>query len=596
MSANTSVPARDRLAQAFSAMNAGQIDFAHSEFFALCSHADCSADAYRGLAAIAWRRRQLKQAEDYLRQAIALAPDSADAHADMGFVLMASRQLTGAVPHWERVVALRPENPDAWHNYGKLLGDLRQLQPACEAFERSLALAPDRMLTLMTYARALANCGDEDAAGSLWERVIALWPQRFDGYQGLAEMQFQRGQLRHAQDTYVRGVAAVPDSPEMHMGLAQLREDHGDREGAEAAFREALRLRPDWPAALEGLLTLIRGRAEPELIARARAVVEDLRRLPQDRANVGFGLGKALDAQDPDAAFTVWNMANQARRAQMGAFDRQKTASRVGRTMAAFSAPQIVRLAGAGHPDERPVFVLGMPRSGTSLVEQILAAHPDVTGYGELPDISRLSRAMPQRAGSIQRWPEALSSVDAATLRAVAADYLAALERRNASASRRWIDKAPLNFFHVGFIALLFPNAHIVWCRRDPRDICVSIYGENFALEQQFATDLSDLGFYYVQYMRLMRHWQSVLPGRMHECVYEQLVADPESRARMLIDAVGLPWDEACLKFHEQDRPVLTPSRWQVRQPMYSKAVGRWKRYERWIAPLIDALGDEVRG
>lgn len=587
---------RDRLQRAFAELGAGRLDAAQPEFFALCSVSECSAEAYRGLAAIGWRRGQLKLAEEYLRQSIKIAPDHADAHADLGVVLMAMRQLVPALPHWERVVALRPDNPDAWHNYGKLLGDLRRLEPAREAFERALALAPDRMLTLMTYARALANCGEEDAAEAIWERVIAQWPQRFEGYQGLAEVQFQRGQLMRAQDTYARGAIAVPEGPEMHMGLAQLKEDHGDREGAEAAFREALRLRPDWPMAMEGLLTLIRGRAEPELVARARAITDDLRRPPQDRANVGFGLGKALDAQDPDEAFLVWTKANHARRQQMGPFDRQKTATRVDRTIDAFSTVQIARLAGAGHPDERPVFVLGMPRSGTSLVEQIIAAHPDAIGYGELPDISRIARSMPQRCGSIQRWPEALAAVDAGVLHGAGADYLAALARRNAARALRSIDKAPLNFFHAGLIALLFPNARIVWCRRDPRDICVSIYGENFALEQAFATDLSDLGYYYRQYMRLMRHWQSVLPGRIHECVYEDLVADPETRARALVAAVGLPWSDACLKFHEQDRPVLTPSRWQVRQPMYSKAVGRWKRYERWIAPLVTALGDEVPG
>ncbi|HEY1078129.1 MAG TPA: sulfotransferase [Fontimonas sp.] len=594
MSASVPATPRERLQQAFGEMNAGRLDAAHAAFFALCSDASCATDAYRGLAAICWRRGQLRPAEDYLRQAVAIDPASADAHADLAVVLMSGRQLAAARPHWERVVELRPDSADAWHNYGKLLGDLRQLQPAREAFERSLALAPDRLPTLMTYARALSGCGDEESAEAVWLRVLALAPTRFDGYQGLAEVQFLRGQLQSAHDTYARGVVAVPDAPELHMGLAQLKEDFGDREGAEAAFREALRLRPDWPLALEGLLTLIRGKAEPALVDRARAVVEDARRPPQDRANVGFGLGKVLDASDPDAAFEVWNLANKARRAQIGPLDRGKTIDRVDRTIAAFNEPQLARLASAGHPDERPVFVLGMPRSGTSLVEQILSAHPDATGFGELPDISRIARSMPQRTGSIQRWPEALAAVDARVLQTAGEDYLRSLARRNHSTAVRWVDKAPLNFFHVGLIALMFPKAHIVWCQRDPRDICVSIYGENFALEQPFATDLSDLGFYYGQYMRLMRHWKTVLPGRLHECVYEQMVGDPETQARALIDAVGLPWNEACLKFHEQDRPVLTPSRWQVRQPMYSKAVGRWKRYERWLAPLTVALGSEL--
>lgn len=593
MSTSTIAP-RDRLKQAFREMHAGRYEPARRDFMALCSDADCGADAFRGLAAVCWRLGQLAAAVEYLRQAVGIEPDHADAHADLAIVLMNSGQLVQAVPHWERVVTLRPNDPDVWHNYGKLLGDLRQLQPARAAFERSLALAPDRAPTLITYARALMACDDGDAAEAIWARVIALQPGRYDGYQGLAEVQFARGRLRAARDTYARGVVAVPESPELHMGLAQLREDLGDREGAEQAFREALRHRPDWPLALEGLLTLIRNRAEPELLERARAILNDATRPPQDRANVGYGLGKALDASDADAAFTAWEKANRARRTQIGPFDRERHAMRIDRTIAAYTVERMAALSASGSADPRPVFVLGMPRSGTSLVEQIIAAHPQAHGYGEMAEISRIARAMPARVGSIQRWPEALSALNPSALQSAALDYLRALEKRDASDALRWVDKAPLNFYHVGLIALMFPQATIIWCRRDPRDICVSIYGENFALEQPFATDLGDLGFFFREYMRLMRHWCVLLGDRLHECVYEELVAQPEAGARALVAAAGLPWHDACLNFHESDRAVLTPSRWQVRQPIYSRGVGRWRRYEHRLAPLVAALGDEV--
>jgi hypothetical protein len=330
-------------------------------------------------------------------------------------------------------------------------------------------------------------------------------------------------------------------------------------------------------------------------MARARAIVSDRERPPQDRANVGFGLGKVLDARgEVDAAFDAWQVANAARRAQIGPYDHARQTARIDRTVGAFSQGRMADLSALGSSDERPLFVLGMPRSGTSLVEQIIAAHPDATGYGELADISRIARGMPQRAGSIQRWPEVVSSIGGSELKSAADDYVAALQRRDAAGTCRWIDKAPLNFYHVGLIALMFPNARIVWCRRDPRDICLSIYGENFALEQRWATDLTDLGRFFREHMRLMRHWRSVLPGRMYECVYEDLVADPEGQARALIEAVGLPWDDACLRFHEQTRPVLTPSRWQVREPVYAKSVRRWERYAHRLQPLITALGDEV--
>lgn len=586
---------RERLQQAFADLHAGRLDEARQAFSALCGDAGTGADAYRGLAAVAWRQGQKAPAIEFLRKAIGIDPQNFDARSDLGLVLMLSQQVEAAIMEWQRAAQLRPDDAGVWHNLGKAMGDLRRIGPCREAFERSLELKPDRVATLCTYARSIANCGDDHGAELLWERVIALQPEQAEGYKGLAELHFAGGRLEHSLQTYRRGSEAVPDSSELHMGYAQLQEDLGDREGAERSFRRALELSPDWAMALEGLLTLIRGRADHALVARAKAIVADPQRPPQDRANVGFGLGKVLDAQGRvDEAFDVWRQANAARRLQVGDYDRQRTVERVDRLVRVFSADAIAKLAGQGSRDERPVFVIGMPRSGTSLVEQIIAAHPDALGLGELRDIADIARSMPRRIGSIQRWPEALLAVDQAALQSAARDYLAVLDRRASRLAARLVDKAPLNFFHAGLIALMFPGARIIWCRRDPRDIGLSIYGENFALGQGFATDLADLGHFYREYMRLMRHWTQVLPGRMYECVYEDLVADPERGARSLIDAVGLPWNDTCLRFHEQDRPVLTPSRWQVRQPMYAKAVGRWKPYERWLQPLIQALGDEA--
>lgn len=586
---------RERLQQAFADLHAGRLDIARRAFSGLCGDASVGVDAYRGLAAVAWRQGQGGPAIEFLRQAIGIDPQNFDARSDLGLVLMLSRQTEAAVVEWQRAAQLRSDDADVWHNLGKAMGDLRQIGPCREAFERSLLLGPDRMQTLSTYARSLANCGDDDGAELLWERVITLQPDQADGYKGLAELLFAGGRLERSLQAYRRGSEAVPDSPDMHMGHAQLLEDLGDREGSEQSFRRALELSPDWSLALEGLLTLIRGRADEALVVRARAIVSDPKRPPQDRANVGFGLGKVFDAQGRfDEAFEIWRQANAARRQQVGVYDRQRTIARVDRLIRAFSVDAIARIAGQGSADERPVFVLGMPRSGTSLVEQIIAAHPNALGLGELREIADIARSLPRRARTIQRWPEALATLDPPVLQGAARDYLSVLERRSAPPAQRLVDKAPLNFFHAGLIALMFPRARIVWCRRDPRDIGLSIFGENFALGQGFATDLADLGHFYREYMRLMRHWTQVLPGRMYECVYEDLVTDPERGARALIDAVGLPWADACLRFHEQDRPVLTPSRWQVRQPMYAKAIGRWKPYERWLQPLIQSLGDEA--
>lgn len=583
----------DELQKAYADFRAGKLQQAYAAFLRLTGDPQTSVDAYRGMAAVNWKRGSSASAIEFLRHAVTLGPALVETHADLATMLMLSGQLEAAVPEWERVLELRPQDADVWHNYAKLLGDLRRMEASRVAFERALSLKPGRPATLIAYAKMLAACGDPDAAESLWHRIIGLQPEAMEGYQGLAQVQFERGQIEQTLATYERGVAAVPTAPELHLGKGQMLEDLGDQAGAEQSFAEALRLRPDWPLALEALLTLKRGKAEAALLEQAQSLLANTQLAPPDRANVGFGLGKALDAQGRyEEAFTAWSQANAARRAQVGAYEPSKVSRRIDRLIQAFTPELVAQLAEQGSTDERPVFVLGMPRSGTSLVEQIIAAHPDATGYGELVHISRIGAQLPKRIGSIQRWPEAVALLDASSLQAAAQDYLTVLQRRDAKPTLRAVDKAPLNFFYVGLIYLLFPRAKVIWCQRDARDTCLSIYGENFALDQGFATELADLGGYYKEYLRLMGHWSQIFPGRMYECVYEEMVAEPEAQAHRLIEAVGLPWDERCLKFHEQNRPVLTPSRWQVRQPMYGSSVGRWRNYEAWIEPLLQALGE----
>ena len=308
-----------------------------------------------------------------------------------------------------------------------------------------------------------------------------------------------------------------------------------------------------------------------------------------------FGLGKVFDAKgEGAAAFNAWVIANEARKRQVGGFDRQRLTDYVDRLISTFDELRIETLRSGGVDDPRPVFVIGMPRSGTSLVEQILSAHPDVHGYGELVEIEAMTSRIRSKAGSIKRWPEVVEDISPALLGDVAQGYFDALARREKSDARRVVDKAPNNFFHLGLIASAFPQAKIIWCRRDPRDVCMSIYAENFALNQKHATDLSDLAFYFGEYMRLMRHWEQVLGGQIHPCVYESMVSEPDKNSRELVAAIGLNWHEACASFHQNHRPVLTPSRWQVRRPIYRDSAQRWKRYETYLSPLLDGLGGQM--
>lgn len=549
------------------------------------------AGIHRALALLASRSGQAQMALQHMVTATRLAPQSGHLHSDLGRMLASAGRLPEALQSFQHAVALEPELVDGWYFLGVTLRRLDRDHEALPALRRARALAPAHLEIFTALAEAEFDAGDPATALALWQELTALLPETPNSYLKQAECLSRLGAHDAAIAVYRSATERLPASAELWMGMAQAAEDSGDRDGAEHAYRQALALRPGWPFPIAGLLELKRGNASPELVAQASALQRSSELTDPARALLGYGLGKVHDGQHrPVEAFASWRDANAARRREIGPLDRDALRRRVEQTIAAFAAGSWDRLAGAGSDDSRPLFVVGMPRSGTTLAEQIIAAHPDACGCGELPDISLIAHGLPSALGSALPWPQALAVLDAATVRQQAQRYLRTLDTHGGSSMLRAVDKAPLNFFHVGLIALLFPHARVVWCRRDPRDISLSIYSENFSLHAQYATDLADIAHYIRAHETLMRHWQTTAPLPILELHYEQLVTDLETQTRRLIDFVGLPWDGACLDFHRSGRAVQTPSRWQVRQPVYTRSVGRWQRYTQWLGPLQDAL------
>jgi hypothetical protein len=254
-----------------------------------------------------------------------------------------------------------------------------------------------------------------------------------------------------------------------------------------------------------------------------------------------------------------------------------------------FSSGLLDSLAGAGDPDSAPIFILGLPRSGSTLLEQVLASHPSVEGTAELPYVGRVATSLNGRRHGIN-YPEAMLELSAPDLAALGADYLARARLHRRTAAPRFIDKMPNNFPNVGLIALMLPNARIIDARRHPLDACLSCYRQLFAKGQNFTYDLTEIGEYYLQYQRMMDHWDLVLPGRVLTVQYEDVVSDFEREVRRLLDFCGLPWVEDCLRFYDSERPVRTPSAEQVRQPIYDRSIGHWKKYERHVGELIEVI------
>jgi hypothetical protein len=291
-----------------------------------------------------------------------------------------------------------------------------------------------------------------------------------------------------------------------------------------------------------------------------------------------------------DPAFEHYQQGNLCKRQSpelWPGFDIEAVRREVDEAIATFNRDFFARLAPLGHPSAVPVFIVGMPRSGTTLIEQVLASHRHFAGAGELPDIAYTANDL---AVSIQgeKYPACLAHLTRDTTLAMADRYLKRLQRDNASALRV-SDKMPLNCFHLGLIAVLFPRARVIHCRRNPLDTCVSCFCENFE-SLPFTSSLEDLGQFYREYARLMAHWQQVLPLAMFDLHYEDLVAGPEPITRELLSFCGLDWDERCAHFHQTQRPVLTASNLQVRQPVYTRSVGRWQRYQSHLGPLLVLL------
>lgn len=572
---------RDQLARAAALIHDGRLADADAGLRALLAAHPADPAVHHLLGTLCLRAGDPRSAISHLDNACRHAPDNAGLRFELGRAHAASGDFDGAARHFAQATTLAPDLFDAWFLLG--VTHLRGARhgEALEPLRRALALQPDHIDAQRALADAEFHAGAPADALPLWQQVVDARPGDMDARLKLGETLSRLALHDEAVASYRNALSRFADSADLWMALAQAEEDAGHKSAAREAYLRAASLEPDWALPVSGLLGLQRGDAPPELVARARAMQRDRQLSDPERAQLGYALGKVLDGlgQYP-AAMASWHDANAARRRMIGAHDRDQLERHVQRLREIFDAGFFKSRGLAGSDDERPVFVVGMPRSGTTLTEQIIAAHPQAFGCGELPDI-------PLALTSLRgRWPEAALTLDSGFLRQQARRWLQSASRSAPGDARRLVDKNPLNYYNLGLVALLFPHARVVWCRRDPRDIALSIYSENFSLDSRFATDLGDIGHAIAMQVRLMRHWQSVLPLPILALEYESLVESPESEARRLIDFAGLPWNPACLDFHRSKRGVQTPSRWQVREPIHRRSSGRWRHYADDLAAL----------
>ncbi|RWE74777.1 sulfotransferase [Mesorhizobium sp.] len=498
--------------------------------------------------------QRLPEAEDLCLKVLARTPNHPLAFYILG-TLGIGYDNEKALRYFARAVAEEPRNPYYHLSLGETYLKLSEFTPAIRHIQQALALKPD-------LVEALCALGD-------------------------AYNSFDKGEM--ALPLFEKALKIERDHPLARIGLPRALTSLGRMDEAALHLKEAIERRIAVPAAFNALVRTRKYTEEPPELAAILRELEDPARIPEEAAALHHAAGKVLnDLRRYKEAMDHFKQGNQARGQN---FDLENYRRWVDAMIETFTSELVASMAAYGNPSEAPVFVVGMPRSGTTLTEQICASHPSVHGAGELSKLARTANGLGLKDRTGPDLGKSIAKMTPDLTRTLADEHLAYLRER-APDALRIVDKMPHNFELVGLVGVLFSNARIIHCRRDAIDNCISCFVLQLSEAHSYSGDLQTLGLYYREYDRLMRHWSKILPGRIFENRYETLIENQEEQSRRLIEYLGLPWDEACLRFFDRAASVNTYSNWQVRQPIYKSSVKRWKNYESEIQPLIDALGD----
>jgi tetratricopeptide (TPR) repeat protein len=538
-------------------MAAGEQDAADAAYASHVRHA--TRDPQLLTAAVALVEHRIPEAEALLREHLKQAPT--DVAAIRMFAEVAARlgRNEDALQLLERCLELAPSFHEARQNYALVLYRSNQPEQALAQIEQLLAADPGHLGNRNLKAVVLCRIGDYEPAIRIYAELLEHYP-------------------RHAKVW-------------VSYGHALKTAGHTDR--AIAAYRESLQLEPASGEVWWSLANLKTFRFGTDELAAMREALARAELADDDRLQLEFAVGKALeDAGEYEPSFRHYARGNAIRRSQVH-YSADDTSARVRYIREHYTRDFFAARADAGSPARDPIFVVGLPRAGSTLIEQILSSHSQIEGTMELPEIIAITRLLRRQgdAGEAMPYHAALAALDADGLRALGERYLAHTRIQRKTSAPLFIDKMPNNFMHIGLIHLMLPNARIIDARRHPLACGFSAFKQHFARGQGFSYDLGDVGRYYRDYVALMAHFDAVLPGRIHRVVYERVVEDTESEVRRLLAYCGLPFEPACLRFFQNPRPVRTASSEQVRQPIYREGVDHWRHYEPWLGPLAAALG-----
>lgn len=504
--------------------------------------------------------RAFVEAERCYQTVLQLNPKNPDALNLMGVLAVEANQRETALDYFQRAVKIEPEIAIYRNNLGNALCFNTDFEHALVHLQKAVALDPNYLEAICNLGKVNRLLGDITTSTKWLNRALRLQPGHLTAINELAEIESELGRFDQAIQMFEGVLARDPMNVEALCGLAQARKfESGD----------------PWIMRFE------------ELLRQKNLRADQLAPLHHAFAKICNDLGRY------DDAFVNFTIGKTYKNIRFDAGHLEETY----RTLASLFTPEFfLERQGWGSKDERPVFVVGLPRSGTTLTEQILSSHGMCAGLGELPDMRRVAQQVGFGKGSPATFANEVRRLKKTDVRRLANTYLNAYVRSSKPGAARMLDKSPHNYELLGLIALLFPKAHVLFCQRNPMDNCVAIYMQNFDDSHGYNRSLSDLGRYWRAYRFLREEMVRQVPLPIALVDYESTVADPEEAARRIVKSVGLPWDDACLRFYETERAVRTPSRWQVRQPIYTSSVGRWNRYASHLGPLQIELGKAGMG
>ena len=581
-------------------------------------------DVLRLSAQVSGQLGRLDKTAKFCERVLAINSNDAMAWAFLGNARMANAQYEGALEALNKAISLAPNVPMILVNRGIALFLLNRNEEAIECLNRATKLEPATANAYFNLGRIYKTMGDFNQAAYQFDLAIKHDPDLADAYINLSGILFAMGRLADAEQVALNAIQTHPTIYNYRNCLVNLYQFMGEYDRALEECEIILENDPQNFTAMGSKANLLERKGEfqkayelinelvvlgqldassTEVYARLchrfdaceEAVQYVCAMLPtetldENRRSLHFTLGQLFNRLHRyEEAFEHYSSANQLASVN---YDFDDLVKRFDRLVKTFSRKRLNMLPTASNDSERPVFIVGMPRSGTSLVEQILSSHGEIFGAGELEDLNGLVSSIQAVTRCEYDFPECAAELGVKQIDQLAGIYLAKLDEMSSDAVRV-VDKMPHNFRYLGLICRLFPKARIIHCMRDPRDTCLSIYFQSFNQTHAYGADLTTLGNYYLEYEKLMEHWRSVIDIPFYEIHYADLVADQEKYSRELIEFCGLEWDESCLDFHKAKRDVATASYDQVRRPMYKSSLERWRHYEPYIQPLLDALDSQ---